>query len=537
MVIGSKAAQGNNPPGEFDIMAQIENIVMKPSSYRIEPEEGILIDMDFGKQSLLAFEKVDEFVELGYQTTLAKMDSIKMLVHREAVDSTVLNRRREAFVNSWPELRFNELEIEGLNKEQKSYVEKSMRKSDSIMDVVEMKKEYMKLAHDKSLLYLYPKARYDEGDSLFKLSLRVIPQTPLEARFGLFFSTTGLAQTYLGFSYRQISELSMHLKGSIQFGRFYDGVNLGFRFDYPSRIPLFFEGSFNYNGFDYNTFNTNFFFEDLKPSYINEDEINFRFDVGVPYSTNGVIKGGIGIGRNKEVYYMTKDFSTSDTSEVSNVSNFSIYAAMERNTMNNKQFATKGTYRLHAVRAGYGTESYFPGSTSENVLNEKLNYFWFMARYENTGYLPMRGSFSLGYHINLQATFKPLLSNYFSTLIEASVFRPNLITQSLFMEHYRAYQFIGVGVIPVYKFSKRLHAKLEVYGYFPVQEILRDVNNQAYLGTYFSSVSSIFDASLSFVTVAGPVSLHMGYISEEDKPWAVQLSFGYLLFNKRSTSE
>ena len=537
VLIGSKAAHGNKPPDEFDIMAQIENIVMKPSSYKIDPKEGVLIDMDFQKESLLAFDKVDEFVEMGYQATMAKMDSIKMLVHREAEDSTVINRRREAFVGAWPELRFNALEIEGLNKEQESYVEKSLRKSDSIMDVGEMKKQYLKLAHDKSLLYLYPKARYDEGDSLFKLGLRVVPQAPLEARFGLFFSTTGLAQTYLGFSYRQISELSMHLKGSIQFGRFYDGVNLGFRFDYPSRIPLFFEGNFNYNGYDYNTFNTNFFFEDLKPSYFTEDEINFRFDLGVPYSTNGVIKGGIGIGRNKGIYYMTKDFSTSDTSEVSNLNNLSIYAAMERNTLNNKQFATEGTYRLHAVRAGYGIESYIPGSTSENELNEKLNYFWFMARYENTGYLPMGGSFSLGYHINLQATFKPLLSNYFSTLMEAPVFSPSLITQSLFMEHYRAYQFIGMGVMPVYKFSKRFHAKLEVYGFFPVQEILRDINNQAYLGTYFSSVSSIFDASLTFVTVAGPVSLHVGYISEEDTPWVVQLSFGYLLFNKRSTTE
>ena len=86
--------------------------------------------------------------------------------------------------------------------------------------------------------------------------------------------------------------MSSHLKGSVQFGRLYNGVNLGLRFDYPSRIPLYFMGSFNYNRFDYNTYNTSFFFEDLKPSYIVENEINFRFDVGIPYSINGVFKGG-----------------------------------------------------------------------------------------------------------------------------------------------------------------------------------------------------------------------------------------------------
>ena len=537
VIIGSKAAEGNKPPDEFDIMGQIENIVMKPSTYFIEPEEGVLLDMDFQKQSLMAFDKVDEFVEIGYNTTIQKMDSIKLLVHREAEDSVALNKRRAAFVSTWPELRFNALEIEGLNEKQEFYVEGSMRKSDSIIDVSEMKREYLKLAHDKSLLYLYPKASYKEHDSLFTLGLRVIPQAPLEAKFGLFISSSGLAQTYFGFSYREISEVSTHLKGSIQFGRFYDGVNLGLRFDYPSRIPLFFEGSFNYNGFDYNSYNTNFFFEDQKPSYITEDEINVRFDMGIPYSINGVFKSGLGIGRNKEVYYMTKDFSSSDTSEVSNINTMSVFGSMERNTLNNKQFASEGTHRIHAVRFGYGQESYSPGSTSDNELNEKLSYFWFTARYENTSYIPLGGALSMGYHIHLQATFKPLLSNYFSTLIEAPAFQPNIISKALFMEQYRAYQFFAVGVMPVYTFNKQFHSKLEIYSFFPVQEILRDINNKAYLGPFFDSMKTLFNASLNYVTVAGPVSLHAGYITETEKPWIIQLSFGYLLFNKRFTDE
>jgi NTE family protein len=365
----------------------------------------------------------------------------------------------------------------------------------------------------------------------------VIPQSPLEARFGIFFSTTGLAQTYLGFSYRELSEVSTHLKGSVQFGRLYDGVNLGFRFDYPSRIPLFFQGNFNYNGIDYNSYNTNFFFEDLKPAYITEDEINIRFDVGVPYSMSGVLKAGLGIGRNKEVYYMTNEFSSTDTSEVSIVNNLSLYAAMESNTMNNKQFATEGVYKLHAIRAGYGSEAYFPGSTSETEQNEKKEYFWFSAKYENRGYLPLDQRFNLGYYMHLHASFRPLLSNYYSTLIEAPVFKPNIITKSLFMEHYRANQFIAFGVMPVYNFSKQFHAKAEAYAFFPVQEIRRDIQNEAYLSPYFNTMKTLFDASLNFVTVAGPVSFHVGYITEEDKPWVFQLSFGYLLFNKRSVDE
>jgi len=537
VIIGSKAAEGNTPPDEFDIMAQIENIVMKPASYEIDPDKGILLDMDFQDESLLSFDKLDEYVEAGYRTTLEKIDSIRLLITRIADDTATLNIKRKAFVNSMPELKFNEFEIDGLNDHQKMYVEQSIRKSDSILDVGEVKREYLKLANDKGLFYLYPRAVFKPEEGLFKMKLRVIPQAPLEARFGLFFSSTGLAQTYLGFSYRQISELSTLLNGSIQFGRFYDGVNLGFRFDYPAKVPLFFQGNFNYNGYQYNTYNTNFFFEDLKPSYITEDEINFRFDVGFPFRYNGIIKSGVGIGRNREVYYMAKEFTSTDTSEVSNVNRVSLYLANERNTLNNKQFATEGTHRISSVRIGYGLEKYIPGSTSPEQINVKNDYYWISARFENCGYIPFRGGFSLGYYLRAEATFKPLLSNYYSTIIEAPVFQPNLITKGLFMEHYRAYQFMAVGLMPVYNFTKQFHAKIEVYAYFPVQEILRDVNSKAYFGNYFKDMNTMIHGSLNFISVAGPISLHVGYITDEENPWVAQLSFGYLLFNKKSTNE
>ena len=182
-------------------------------------------------------------------------------------------------------------------------------------------------------------------------------------------------------------------------------------------------------------------------------------------------------------------------------------------------------------------ESYYPGSTSQVENNEKKNYYWWSVKLENFGYIPLKGSFSMGYHLRVQATFSPLLSNYYSSIIEAPVFQPNLISKGLFMEHYRAHQFIAAGLMPVYKFSERLHAKFELYSYFPVQEILMGENNQAYFGNYFKSMRSMFYASLNFVSVAGPVSLYLGYITDEENPWIAQLSFGYLLFNKKSSDE
>ncbi len=169
---------------------------------------------------------------------------------------------------------------------------------------------------------------------------------------------------------------------------------------------------------------------------------------------------------------MTKDFSSTDTSEVSLVNLFSLYGAYERNTLNDRQFSTKGSFLKFSLRAGYGSESYSPGSTrSDSEREDKLLLVFGTLR--KHGYMPLNEGFSLGYHYVMHAEFKPLLSNYFSSIIEAPAFQPNLITKSLFMENYRANQYIGVGLMPVYAFGKNMHAKWKYMAIFLLQEILQ----------------------------------------------------------------
>ncbi len=537
VLIGSKATKGNKQPDEFDLMAQIENIVMKPSDFTISEEEGVLLEMDFDKVSLLDFDNLEALVEVGYRSAMNKLDSILLKVKDIAPSDSSITERRAAFRATWPAFKFKEILVSGLNEKQEKYVKNSFLKPDSIIDLSVVKQEYLKLCHDKSFVYLYPRAVYDEKDSLFDLHLRVVPEAPMEASFGLFISTNGQAQTYLGYSYRSVQELSTHLFGSIQFGRLYDGVNLGFRFDYPAKVPVSLKGSFNYNGFNYNTASSNLFFEDLKANYITEDEINFRFDVSWPYRINGLVKTGLGIGRNNEVYYMRKDFTSNDTSEVSNVNLFSVYGAIERNSLNDKQYHSSGDHQLVSLRLGYGLEDYISGSTAQVSTNERNSYYWLSGRFLKTAYLPLTDRLSLGYHLEAQATFKKLMSNWYSTLIEAPVFKPTLASKALFMADYRAHQYFAAGLMPVYQLNNLSHLKLEAYSFFPVQEFKRAGDDEAYLGSYFNTVKTLFDASFTLLSVAGPIGLHIGYITEEDRPWVFQLSFGYLLFNKRSTEE
>ncbi|HDR68596.1 MAG TPA: hypothetical protein ENN61_06040 [Bacteroidaceae bacterium] len=536
-VIGSKTTRGNLPPNEFDVMAQVENMDMNPIETSIEPNEGIIIDMDFPNTSLLDFNRIDEFVDIGYRTAREKIDSIKLQVSRTGHDTTVLKHMRMEFNNHMPELLFNDIMIDGLNNDQQGYIEKSLRRYADTFDLKNLRQEYLKLAHDKNLRYIYPSAEFNREDSLFDLRLRIIPQTTLEAQFGLFFSSTGHSQTFLGVSYRNLSEIATHFKGNIQFGSFYGGGSIGVRFDYPSKIPVFFDGTLNFNRFNYNYASTDFFFEDLKPPYIIQNQVNLRFDTGVPVSVNSMITGGISAGRNDNIYYQGRQFESTDTSDVSSLNQVSSYFAVKSSTLDERQFACSGDFRKIAVRAGYDSEIYKPGSTSLIETNQRKNYFWFSARYEDISYIDLTPHFTLGTSLILQAAFKPLLSNYYSTIIEAPVFNPNIVTTRLFLENYRANQFISVGIMPVLKISKQIHVKLEAYAFVPVQEILKDENNMACFGNYFKTVKPMVNGSVNFITPVGPVSFNTAWLNNEDKKWIVQLSFGYMLFNKKTLDE
>jgi NTE family protein len=535
VIIGSKAAETNKPPDEKDLIAQLENMVMKPADYAVPPDLGVLIDNSASEGSLLSFGRLHEFVEEGYQNTLDSLERIRQLIQRRAPDPEELQRMRASYRATWPELAFDTIHVRGVDSLQMHYIERSIRRDRDTLNVDLLREEYLKLAYDSNIDYLYPRAIYRPNDRLYTLDLLVNPRTPLEADIGLYFSTAGQTQTFLGFNYRNLSEVSTQIKGNLQFGQLYNGAGVGIRFDYPFNTPLFFDASVQANRLDYNQRASDFFFSDERQSYIIKNEVNFRGDVGVPYSTTGILKGGLGVARIADTYYPVQDFSSEDTADVSVLNSISLYAAIKQNTLDDRQYEKDGQLRNFSVRGGYGTEQYSPGNTLPDAVSARKAFFWANFKFEEKSYIKLNRKVNLGYYFSVNYALKPLLNNYSSTLIEAPVFDPNALTKSVFLEKFHAYQYIAAGLMPVYDINYLINLKLEAYVFMPMRELLRDENNNAYYGNYFERMYPMVNASVNFRTPLGPVTLHAGYLGGEQRPWIVKLSFGYLIFNKLST--
>ena len=79
-IIGSKCANNSLKADEDNLVLQIENMVMQNTNYNLGENHGILIESTFTNVSLLDFNRVQEFVDLGYKNTIQKIDSIKEMV-------------------------------------------------------------------------------------------------------------------------------------------------------------------------------------------------------------------------------------------------------------------------------------------------------------------------------------------------------------------------------------------------------------------------------------------------------------------------
>jgi NTE family protein len=305
------------------------------------------------------------------------------------------------------------------------------------------------------------------------------------------------------------------------------------RLDYPTKIPFYLEGGITLNRWDYFHSNNEPFFEDYRPGYVIQNEGNIRINVGFPVKTNSTFITSTSISNEKDEYHQSINFSRGDTNDVSKYNMFNYQFKFEKNTLNYPLFPTKGHY-MHVLSGGSVGEGIFlPGSFQSMDGKEVKNISWFNLNIKNEKYLYLTERFYLGSLLELNLSTKEFFNNYTGTIILANSFKPTLLSKTLFLQDYRAFNFIGIGMLPGYNFSDQWGLKCEGFLFMPYRKILPDENNRAYYGKPFHHYSLMGGISLVYQSPFGPASLSVNYFEKIGKNLFIQFNFGYILFNNR----
>jgi NTE family protein len=532
VILGCNVASNYDTPDENDILSQIRNMLTTNTNYSIICDNGVLISPILGKVSEFGFERAKEFIDAGYDATMEKMKEIKLIVN-DSVCKEIRDGNRQKFINKKPQLIFDSISIEGVNRFQAVYIKKSIMHRDSTFDVEQLKHEFFNLLADDKIESIYPKAYFNKKTGLFSLNLNVKRDKNFVAQFGGLISSSNINGAYVGIQYKYLGLMAAKISVNFFIGKFYSAAQAKSRFDFPTKLPFYLETSVGFNKWDY--FKTTIrFFEDQLPSYLLDNEINFIAEFGFPVKNKGKFVFGPSIARTRENYYQTNIFSKTDTADQTTFDFFTTHSQFNQQSLNQKQFSTAGKSLLIDARYVVGNEENVPGSISISKDIFSKVYQWIQFKFQYDKYFNSKSIYKFGIFAESVISTKPLFNNYTSSLLSAPAFQPTPESKAFFLPNYRANIYAAIGIKNILNIYKKIHFRFEAYLFQPYQEILRDANLKASYSKPFQYRSILGYAAFVYNSPICPISISISYYHQRSNPFSIMFNIGYIIFNKRA---
>jgi NTE family protein len=545
VIIGVKVSNNPKIPDEDNIFTQIENMLMFETNYDLPEDKGIMIDIKLDGVSLLDFGKVLQLSEMGYQSAVEKMDTIKAYAGSRRVSKKEIAGKRQTFRKRLPELKFKNVEVIGnVSGLQNSFLNRTLRgDKHEIMTFQQIKRHYFRAIASNNVSVFFPWATYVDSTDLFVFNARVTRAPQFRLALGGNLSSSSLNQLYLGAEWHHFANNMGFAYADMNIGRFFMGGRIGWR-GYLDVYPLFFyELEGNFLQYDYYSGTQDLVFFDKRPSYLQEIDryANLSFGISISDRQNINAKLGASVGALRDDYFEVQDFASTDTTDRTKFDYYSPQFIIERNTLNYQQYPTFGKRQHLGIRYVGGRERHVAGNLSKlysTDIEERINSFhqWFTARFQSEHFFSFGAHFSLGAYLDAVFSNKLTFGDYFSTMLALPAFTPIPHSCSVFLPHYRANTFVGLGLMPTICFTSKFILQVGGYVFQPYQHITSVNNNEVIYSEPLSSRAYIAMGALVWHTAIGPLSLSANYYSKAERNWYVQLNLGYLLFNKKGLS-
>ena len=533
-IVGSAARGGGLRPSE-NPMNQIEPMIMQKTEYDIPEEEGLLLQMRFPDVSLLDFHKAKEVMQVGYNRTIAAMDSIKACIDREVLPEEIMERRR-IYKESLPPLVFKNIYITGVTDEQRKYIATQLtRNIDGEFTMEEFRRVYFKILTYSKIKEITPSAIYNWKNQSFDLYLSVKIKDELKVSIGGNISSHQANQLFLGLEYQSLGELSADYNANFQMGNSFSGVSLDGRFFSSSRRPGYLGLKLAYYNKNYSE-SQSLFYEDLVPAFIKKRERFARLRYGFPVYKHSKMEAFAGLGMLTDFYYQTSSLKDVEF-DVSKYNLFNTGFRFERKSFNYRQYPTEGRHQYLTAQYIFGREHYRAGEWRRFTDIRKHEWFYVKGFWQN--FPVMKGKFNLGLMGEAVYSTKKFSSNYTASILRASSFTPTPHSKITFNEAFYADNYIAAGITPLVKVNDMLHFRFDAYGFLPVKKTRKETASNenltpvfmAQYDDYFKSYQYMGEAAMVLQLPYISVSLFVNGYSYPKKNYNFGLNIGYLIFD------
>lgn len=534
-VIGCSVAEKMSAPDDENLYLQLRHMLTTQTNFNLGCENGILIE-PWSDVGVFNFEDAKRLIDSGYASTIRLIPQIKQRVSRLA-DNEKLKTRREEFKNASrsDSIIFNSIEISGVNSKQKTFIRNSIFHHNKPFSLTALKKQYFRLTTDDKIKSVYPIATKDLNTGFYKLNLMAKKQKSFYLDLGGNLSNHPISNVFMGLQYNYLGRFGFTAYANGYVGKLNNSFLAKLRFDFPAKLPFYIEPVFTFSHWDY--FKSSALFYSFQvPAYLIQEDRFGELNVGVPIGNKAkaVVSGGYSEWSN--IYYQNEQFTKLDTADATYFNFAYVQAGLEQNTQNRKQYANEGTRLSLKGKYVSGSESYYPGSTSidkTKYINSPYHN-WFTIKMILDSYIKTVKAFKIGIYAEGVYSTQNFFRNYTSSILSAPAFNPTPESQTLFLENYRAHQYMAGGLKAITTPFKNFDIRFEAYVFQPVNSIISTNSQTAQYSTPFLYRHFIGLAALVYNTPLGPISLSVNYYDKKEDNYSIFFHFGYTIFNKKS---
>ncbi|RTQ47175.1 patatin [Hymenobacter gummosus] len=503
---------------------------------------GIFIQPDLQGITAGDFGKVRKLVSLGEQAASAKLAlTLQRIPRRE--DTLALQQRRRAFQERAPKPDFKEIRVQGIPQVQQKFVTRFFRRTGSSYTPSDIEEGYYRLVNNDFFNNVYPRIRYDRKQEGYVLSMDARQNSNLTTDLGVLLTTRSMSNFYLGAAYRYLNRYLYTIKADATIGRFYNGAEGSFRVSIPGRIPFYVEPTIIFNNFNYQDTGGLLGTERASNTALQQRDLKTFVQVGISPNYRSRYILSFGAFTNRDRFTNSDQIRTDDVLDQNRFQGFTGAVTFQRNSLNRRQYATRGRRAEFSFRAVTGQEKYEPGSTADSLEGRERNHQWLQGKLFTEQYFSLNKADTVGarthawgYMTELVATTQGLFSTYRSTLTVSPAFLPLPDSRTIFLDNYRGTAYAAAGLRYVKAIAGTLEWRTEAYAHLFVRPWDRRPDNPllAQRTNFLSRPYLTVMTGLQYQTPVGPAALQFIHYDEQEHQFGVFAHIGYVLFRDRS---
>lgn len=539
---------------DLSVLDQAFLLSMNKTNYDL-PDHGVMVKRNV-PVGMLDFSRSEEVIQMGYDDTMAQMDSIIMVVGKEnLLDKNYYSDRRNEFNNRAPKMKFSSYEITGLSKQKSDYARSYMVTPNKIrgkdaeldaqrrMDFDELKSMLFSILSSGDFTTNYPKTEYDPMSTSYSFEIEMEHKPSLKLSLGGNLSSTPFNQIYLGVNYTNIGNTAKSFFTELYLGPVYTTGRMGYRTDFYLKAPVFIDAYYNFSVMNLGHGDFGF----LTPIKNTMDMIRadqfLSFGIGTPLKQRSqiLLRANIGTERLKYLKGVPTIPEIYDAGWLFDMTRLNYMAAkleVERRTIDNIYYPNSGSLLTASAIGVYGHEKSFAKLVDDRKtfkqdftitrpwVGTKVNYIKYMK-------LNQEGSFSMGLNGDGVYTTIPDMHSAYGRQLIMPRYTPTIHSHMVYMPEYSATRYLAAGVVPTVKIWRDLSLRTGFYA------MMRDKFNPVTFGAKDLrgvSMHYISEVAFTYNTTIGPLSLALSKynISNRDNLY-LTFNFGYPIFSARGT--